>query len=139
MRRRNRIRNRDGRTRRRSVTVQVVVDLSSGSVSLGKRDEMERFSLLVLPAGPEDRADPGALGAVAAALSVHDAGTLDPDGNAFIPVAAVRRLAHAAARDQGALDDDWESRFIAMVERAAAQGWVTDEGAIRAHIEWSGS
>jgi hypothetical protein len=117
--------------------VQVVVDLSSGSVSLGERADMQHFSVLVLPAGPEDVADPGALGAVAAALSVHDAGTVDPDGNAFIPVGAVRRLARVDG-EQGELDDDWESGFTGMVEQASTQGWVTDEGAIRAHIEWSG-
>ncbi len=118
--------------------MHVMVDLSSGSVSLGDRDDTQRFSVLVLPAGPEDSADPGALGAVAAALSVHDAGTIDPDGNAFIPVAAVRRLAQATARQEGELGEDWEARFAGMIEAASAEGWVTDEGAIRAHIEWSG-
>ena len=118
--------------------MQVVVDLSSGSVSLGERDDTQRFSVLVYPAGPEDRADPGALGAVAAALSVHDAGTIDRDGNTFIPVGAVRRLAQATARHHGELDDEWETRFAAMIEQASTEGWVTDEGALRAHIEWSG-
>jgi hypothetical protein len=117
--------------------VQVVVDLSSGSVSLGGPDDLERFSVLALPASPGDRDDTAALGAVAAALSVHDAGIVDPDGNAFIPIEAVRRLAQVAAADQGSsLGDDWESRFTAMVERAAGRGWTTDEGTIRAHIEW---
>jgi hypothetical protein len=118
--------------------MHVVVDLSSGSVSLDDRDDMERFSVLVLPAGPEDSGDTGALGAVAAALSVHDAGTVDPDGHAFIRVAAVRRLAHATAGERGEpLADDWEARFTGLVEKASTEGWLTDEGVIRAHIEWN--
>jgi hypothetical protein len=117
--------------------VQVVVDLSSGSVALGDPDDTGRFSVLALPAGPEDPGDTAALGAVAAALSVHDAGTVDPDGNAFIPIEAVTRLAHLGAGGQGgALGADWEDRFDAMIEQATASGWITEERTIRAHIEW---
>jgi hypothetical protein len=118
----------------------MVVDLSSGSVSLGDPDDTDRFSVLALPAGPEDPGDTAALGAVAAALSVHDAGTIDPDGNAFIPIEAVRRLAHTVAGDPGGLlGADWEARFDAMVELASTHGWITDEGTIRSHIEWDRS
>ncbi len=115
--------------------MQVVVDLSSGSVSLRDPDDTERFSVLALPASPQDPSDLSALGAVAAALSVHDAGIVDPEGHAFIPIDVVRRLAAegAAAAPLGA---DWESRFAAMVEQAKERGWVTDEGTIQAHIEW---
>jgi hypothetical protein len=117
--------------------VQVVVDLSSGSVSLSEPDDTDRFSLLVLPASPQDPGDTSALGAVAAALSVHDAGIVDPEGNAFIPTEVVRRLAEeGAAAGGGLLGSDWEPRFTAMVEQATSRGWVTDEGSIQAHIEW---
>jgi hypothetical protein len=120
--------------------MRLVIDLSSGSVSLGEPDDMERFSVLALPAGPEDPGDVAALGAVAAALSVHDAGTVDPEGNAFIPIGAVRRLARMVGDDQGSpISADWEARFTAMVEQESAGGWITDEGTIRAHIEWDRS
>ncbi|MGH9080944.1 MAG: hypothetical protein ACRDYE_12895 [Acidimicrobiales bacterium] len=116
-----------------------MVDLSTGSVSLGEPDDLERLSVLVLPTEPEDRGDAAALGAVAAALSVHDAGTVDPDGNVFIPIEAVKRLVQGAARDQGLPDAGWEPRFTAMVEQASTRGWVTDAGTIRAHIDWDRS
>lgn len=125
--------------------MRIVVDLSSGAVSLEEPSDMERFSVLVLPAAPGDPTDEAALGAVAAALSVHDAGTVDRDGNASVPLDVVRRLADQATGD-GAVDGDgstrdpdWEARFVAMVDRARTRGWVTDEGAIRAHIEWGRS
>ena len=116
--------------------MQVVVDLSSGSVSLTGPDDTERFSVLALPASPQDPSDLSALGAVAAALSVHDAGIVDPEGNVFIPIDVVRRLAAEATAADAPLGADWESRFSAMVEEAAARGWVTDEGTIQAHVEW---
>lgn len=116
--------------------MQVVVDLSSGSVSLDEPDDTDRFSLLALPASPQDPGDSSALGAVAAALSVHDAGIVDPEGNAFIPIEVVRRLAEGAAAGGSPLGSDWQSRFAAMVEQATTRGWVTDEGSIQAHIEW---
>jgi hypothetical protein len=53
-------------------------------------------------------------------------------------VAAVRRLAHATAGERGEpLADDWEARFTGLVEKASTEGWLTDEGVIRAHIEWN--
>lgn len=116
--------------------MRLVVDLSTGSVSLDDPAETEHFLVLVLPAEPGDRNDAAALGAVAAALSVHDAGTVDPEGNAFIPVDVVRRLAAAGAEDRRTLGADWQSRFAAMLAQASEHGWVTDEGSIQAHIEW---
>ncbi len=117
--------------------MQLIIDLSSGSVRLGEQEDMGRFSVLVLPSGPEDLLDSGALGAVAAALSVHDAGTVDPEGHAFVPPDAVRRLARLASGEEGdELGPEWESRFAAMLDRGSAQGWIADDGSIRAHIEW---
>ena len=120
--------------------MQLVVDLASGSVTLGGRDDMERFSVLALPSGPGDERLPGALGAVAAALSVHDAGTVDPEGTCSIPPDVIRRLARHAANEEGEpLPEDWDARFTGMVERAAEQGWISEDGSIRAHIDWSPS
>lgn len=120
--------------------MQLIIDLSSGSVSLGQRDDLERFSVLALASGPDDEGFPGALGAVAAALSVHDAGTVDPEGTCSIPPDVIRRLAHQGADEEGeSLPGEWDARFADMVEGAAEQGWIGEDGSVRAHIDWSSS
>jgi hypothetical protein len=49
----------------------------------------------------------------------------------------VRRLAgDEAASEGGSVGPEWESAFAALLEQAAGQGWITDDGSIRAHIEW---
>jgi len=123
--------------------MELVVDLSTAAVTLEGRDDMERFSVVVVPGQPDDGAlagqpDDGALGAVAAALSVQDAGVVEPSGDALVTVAAVRRLAGEAARSEGQpLAPGWERGFTKMLEYADTRGWLAD-GAIRAHIEWAG-
>jgi hypothetical protein len=117
--------------------MELVVDLATGAVELHDGDEMGRFSLQALRQEAGDGGDNGALGALAAALSVHDAGTVEPNGDVVVPVAVVRRLAGEAADARGhALDADWEARFAAMLDYAAGAGWITDDGSIRAHVEW---
>jgi hypothetical protein len=114
--------------------MELVVDLSTAAVALEGRDDMERFSVLVVPGQQGD----GALGAVAGALSVQDAGVVGPDGDVLVTVAAVKRLADEAARAEGRpLASEWERGFASMLEYADTRGWITD-GAIRAHIEWAG-
>ncbi len=117
--------------------MELVVDLSSGSVALRDRDEMGRFALRALRREAADGGENGALGALAAALSVHDAGTVEQGGDAVIPPPAVRRLAaEAAVAGDRSLDDRWEAGFAAMLEHAATAGWITDDGSIRVHVEW---
>ena len=117
--------------------MEVVVDLSTGSVALRDRDDMKGFAVRAIPEGPDGGSGNGALGALAAALSLRDAGTVAPDGDAFITPGAVRALAEEAAASEGkALDAEWESRFTAMVEYAATKGWIGDDGSIQAHIGW---
>jgi len=51
----------------------------------------------------------------------------------------VRRLAVDAAREKGSsLDPDWESEFSGMIRYAATKGWTSEDGALRAHVEWEG-
>ncbi len=119
--------------------MELVVDLSTGAMGLRDGDDMGRFSLQVLPGEPGDGAESAALGALAAALSIQGAGTVEPDGDVLVPADAVRRLAEDAAADQGrSLGDQWESGFAGMLEYAAKKGWTTDDGSIRAHVEWEG-
>ena len=50
---------------------------------------------------------------------------------------SLRRLATEAAEEDGlTLGPDWEDGFASMLEYAADSGWVNDDGAIRAHVEW---
>jgi hypothetical protein len=117
--------------------MEVVVDLSTGGVMLREREDMRRFSVQALPLHPGDGPAEGALGALAAALSVHAVGTVGPDGDVLVPTAAVRRLAADAAREDGAsLDSAWEHEFNGMVTYAATKGWTSEDGSLRAHIEW---
>jgi hypothetical protein len=117
--------------------MELVVDLSSGAVALRDGDEMGRFSLQVLRQEAADGGENGALGALAAALSVHDAGRVEPGGGVVIPPASVRRLAgEAASHGGGSLDETWDEGFAAMLEHAATAGWITDDGSIRVHVEW---
>jgi len=119
------------------VAMELVVDLSTGAVDLHDGDEMERFSLQALRREASDGGDNGALGALAAALSVNDAGTVEPNGDVAVPATAVRRLAAEAADAQGrSLGDEWESGFAAMLEHAATAGWIAEDGSIRVHVEW---
>ena len=56
---------------------------------------------------------------------------------ALIPRQVLHDLAEVAATAEGtSLDDEWDVAFAGMLERAASEGWVDDEGAIRAHVEW---
>jgi hypothetical protein len=117
--------------------MEVVVDLSSGRVLLEHRDELGLFSVHARRGHPDNGEADEALGALAAALSLHDAGTVDPAGDALVPPAAVRRLATEAALEEGRpLDPGWEARFGGMLEYAAGKGWIADDGAVRAHVEW---
>jgi hypothetical protein len=116
--------------------MELVVDLSTAAVELRAREDMDRFSVLVVPEEPGDGADRGALGALAAALSVHDAGTVEPGGDVLVPVTAVKRLAGEAATGEGQLlGSDWESGFDTMLDYASTKGWLAD-GTLRAHVEW---
>jgi hypothetical protein len=120
--------------------MELVVDLSTGGVELRHRDEMGKFSVQAQLHDDDDGEERGALGALAAALSVHDAGTVDPEGFVFVPAQVVRRLAgDAATQDHENLGSEWDDAFAAMLEAADTRGWIADDGSIKAHIEWAKS
>ena len=52
--------------------------------------------------------------------------------DAFIERVAVERLAAGAG-----VGDDWNDRYEGMLAYAAKKGWLDDDGAVQAHIEWS--
>ncbi len=117
--------------------MELVVDLATASIVLRDRNDLRRFSVVALPQQRGDGEENGDIGALAAALSLHDVGTVGPDGVALVPADGVRRLAgEAATRERLPLDRDWESGFGAMIDAAEAKGWVAEDGAIRAQVEW---
>ena len=117
--------------------MELVVDLATASIVLRDRNDLRRFSVVALPPQRGGGEENGDLGALAAALSLHGAGTVGPDGVVLVPADGVRRLAgDAATRERLLLDPNWESGFVAMIDAAEAKGWVAEDGSIRAHVEW---
>jgi hypothetical protein len=117
--------------------MELVVDLSTGDVVLRQHQDLQRFSVQARLVHPGDGPAEGALGALSAALRVHEVGIVGPDGDVLVPTAAVRRLAGDAAKEHGSsLDPDWEAEFTGMVQYAATKGWTSDDGDLRAHVEW---
>ncbi len=118
--------------------MELVVDLATAIVVLRDRDDHMEVSVRALPQQPDDNEANGALGALAAALSLHDVGTVGPDGEVLVIPEAVRRLAgDAASVDGQLLDPEWESGFGAMLDAAATEGWIADDGSIQAHVAWA--
>jgi len=105
--------------------MDVVVDLTSAppGVSLAEPDDLGSFKVLALSPEP----DPGAL-----AGALDGVGTIAEDGDVFIAVDAVRRLAGARADDPA-----WSEGFGKMLAYAGSKGWMDPSGtAIQAHVEW---
>ena len=116
--------------------MELVVDLRTGALHLRDPDDFGRFAVRVSSGQEGDGAGTDAVGALAASLSVHDAGRVDHDGDAFVPPEAVRRLAVASGAATG---PGWEHGFEEMLAYASTRGWIADDGAIRAHVEWGGA
>lgn len=117
--------------------MELLVDLSTGDVVLRRHQDLKHFSVQARLVHPGDGPAQGALGALSAALRVHEVGVVGPDGDVLVPTAAVRRLAVDAAKEDGmTLDPGWEAEFTGMVQYAATKGWTSEDGALRAHVEW---
>ncbi len=104
--------------------MHVTVDLAARppAVSLTEPTDCARFD--VVASGTGDMAD------LHRALAGAGVGRVEA-GDAFVTVAAVRRLA------SGAVGEGWEADFTAMLDLARSRGWLTGDGeAIRAHVEW---
>jgi len=116
--------------------VEVLVDLAGGRVWL---EGWEDFGSLVVSARAErpGEADDRSRAGLAAALEASGAGRVDADGDVRIPPDALRGLAARAADDAGTvLGDGWEGDFAGMLDLAGGSGWIDDDGAVRAHVEW---
>jgi hypothetical protein len=114
--------------------MEVVVDLTTKEISVRDSQDLGRFSVrAVLPPG---RGGPhGDLGAVAEVLAAHGAGRPDPSGDLLVDPAAVRAMAHEGSSG-AAPDAGWDAGFASMLDHAASKGWVSEDGWIRAHVEW---
>jgi hypothetical protein len=115
--------------------MELVVDLSTKEVTVRDDDDLERFAVRAIPregtgaGGPE-------LAALAEVLETAAVGTVDR-GEALIPPPAIRRLVLESASERGTSHgDEWESGFASMLDYAASKGWMSVDGAVRAHIEW---
>jgi hypothetical protein len=116
--------------------VEVLVDLAGGRVWL---EGWEDFGSLVVSARAErpGEVDERARAGLAAALEAAGAGRVDAEGDARIPADALRDLAVRAADDAGTgLGDGWDDDFTGMLDLAGSSGWIDDDGAVRAHVEW---
>lgn len=116
--------------------MEVLVDLALRRVWL---EDWEDFGSLAVSAraerpGEVDDRDRAGLVSV---LEAGGTGTVDDDGDARIPPGALRELAGRAAEDDGLeLDGEWEHGFADMLDLAGSSGWIDDDGAVRAHVEW---
>jgi hypothetical protein len=116
--------------------MDVVVDLGSGRVSLEGWETVTELAVQVDggPMGGPDAEDERAL---VAALAEAGIGRAGPDGDALLPTQVLKRLAEdAAAADGYELDSGWDEGFDGMLTHAGTEGWIDDDGAIRAHVEW---
>jgi hypothetical protein len=105
--------------------VYILIDLSKpgGPVSLEEPENCKQFHVSVVGGHEPD--------SVSTALEASDVGRYDGVGEAFISIAAVRRLA------EGRVSDTWQRDFEAMLAFAATKGWLDADGSsIQAHIEW---
>jgi hypothetical protein len=108
--------------------MDIVADLTAAppSVTLADPDDLGSFKVLALA----PQAHPGSLAQALAGI-----GTIAEDGEAFIAVDAVKRLAGERASDPG-----WLSGFEKMLAYASSKGWMDpSETAIQAHVEWATS
>jgi hypothetical protein len=116
--------------------VVVTVDLPSGLVGLDGWSLLTSLVVLV-DGGRGVRHDDVSEWRLAAVLGDAGVTGVPGTGEALIPRRVLHELAEGAALAEGdTLDDEWDVAFAGMLDDAASRGWVDDEGAIRAHVEW---
>ena len=112
--------------------MDVVIDLAHGVVALTGRDELDSLSVRVDAAASDAAQD-----RLTDALAAAGIGRVDGHGDALLPTGALRGLAAEAAASEGrSLDAAWDEAFEGMLAYAATRGWIDDDGAVRAHVEW---
>jgi hypothetical protein len=115
--------------------VHLLVDLGTGSVAV---DEWQTLtSLAVLVAVADGSSAFGSENRLTSVLADVGAARSAPDGDALLPPTLLADLAADAARADGQpLDVAWGEGFAGMLAFAGTKGWIEDDGAIRAHVEW---
>ncbi len=114
----------------------MVVDLRSGAVAVRSWGTLDSLAVRVR-GGPAGGSDPEADRRLTTVLDAVGVARVDGAGDALVPAGVLRELADAAAVAEGrALDDGWDERFAGMLAYAASRGWIDDDGAVRAHVEW---
>jgi hypothetical protein len=101
----------------------VTVDLTQAGpvVGLVELDDFKGFRVLARGLHTDELAD-----------ALPPIGRMAEEGDAFIDIEAVKRLA-----GERSLRPDWLASFDAMVDYARTHGWVSTDGrSIRAHCEW---
>ena len=119
--------------------MDVVVDLGSRLVALEGWETVTTLAVLVDggPIGGPDESDPTDEIALAAVLAEAGIGRDGTTGAAMLPPGVLKALASdAAAADGFELDAGWDDGFAAMLAYADSEGWIDDDGAVRAHVEW---
>ncbi|MGD0880266.1 MAG: hypothetical protein ABSB09_01675 [Acidimicrobiales bacterium] len=116
--------------------MEIMVDLAEGRVWLEGWDDFGSLSVSARTGRPGG-VDQRALDALADALAADGSGRIEDDDDVRVPPDALRALALRAAEEDGhAPGPEWEDEFAAMLESAADSGWIDDDGAVRAHVEW---
>ena len=112
--------------------MELVVDLASVTVVLRDPDELRTLSVRV---GAPESASPGVeadvhrlIDVIVAAHAGRSAG--EDHHEVLIDPSALRF--HAA----GQVGPDWDERFARMLAAAADDGWVAEDGYLRAHVTW---
>jgi len=116
--------------------MDVVVDIGSGRVALEGWETVTELAVQV-DGGPMGGPEADDERALVAALAVVGIGRSGPDGDALLPPGVLKGLARdAAAADGYELDAGWDEGFAGMLAYAGSEGWIDDDGAVRAHVEW---
>jgi hypothetical protein len=119
--------------------VDVVVDLGSGLVALEGWETVTALGIIVDggPLGGPDESDDTDEIALSAALAEAGIGRDRATGAVLLLPAVLQALAaDAAAADGYELDTGWDQGFADMLAYADTEGWIDDDGAVRAHVEW---
>jgi hypothetical protein len=105
------------------MVINVDLHAAPATVRLVEPDDFGAFMIIARsPEVDRERLEP----------AVGRFGRMTADGHVAVDVTAVKALAGERATESG-----WLASLDGMLAYAGAHGWLDDEGAIRAHVEWS--
>jgi hypothetical protein len=106
------------------MVIDVDLHAAPATVRLVEPDDFGAFKLIArAPEMDRERLEP----------AIERLGRLTADGHVVVDVTAVKALA-----GERGTEPRWLASLDGMLEYAGAHGWLDDEGAIRAHVEWTG-